>query len=39
MKNWKQLQCSVMKDWFNGVRGGWKVQEGGDLCIPMVDSC
>ena len=23
----------------DGVGGGREVQEGGDICIPMVDSC
>ena len=23
----------------NGVGGGKEVQEGGDICIPMADSC
>ena len=24
---------------FDGVGGGKEVQEGGDVCIPMADSC
>ena len=24
---------------WDGVRGGREVQEGGDICIPMVNSC
>ena len=24
---------------WDGVRGGREVQEGGDICIPMADSC
>ena len=26
-------------DGWNGVAGGREVQEGGDICIPMADSC
>jgi len=39
MKNQKQLQHPITKDWLNGVRGGRKVQEGGDICTPLADSC
>ena len=24
---------------WDGVRGGREVQEGGDMCIPVADSC
>ena len=27
-----------LEEW-DGVGGGRKVQEGGDICIPMADSC
>ena len=24
---------------WDGVEGGWEVQEGRDICIPKADSC
>jgi len=33
-----QLLCDNLEGW-DGVGGGREVQEGGDLCIPMADSC
>ena len=30
--------CDNLEGW-DGMGGGRDVQEGGDMCIPMVDSC
>ena len=30
--------CDNVEGW-DGVGGGREVQEGGDICIPMADSC
>ena len=30
--------CDNLEGW-DGVRGGRKAQEGGDICMPMADSC
>ena len=30
---------SVLCDYLEGWDGGREVQEGGDICIPMADSC
>ena len=30
--------CDNLEGW-DGVGGGREVQEGGDMCIPMADSC
>ena len=30
--------CEDLKGW-NGVGGGREVQEGGDMSVPMADSC
>ena len=30
--------CDNLKEW-DGVEDGREVQEGGDICIPMADSC
>ena len=30
--------CDNLEGW-DGVRGGRKAQEGGDTCMPMIDSC
>ena len=27
------------REWWGGERGGREVQKGGDICIPMGDSC
>ena len=32
------MQCDNLEGW-DGVGGGREVQEGGDICIPMTDSC
>ena len=29
----------INKDWWDGEGDGRKVQKGGDMCIPMADSC
>ena len=33
-----QIRYSVIT-WRDGVGGGREVQKGGDICIPMSDSC
>ena len=30
--------CDNLEGW-DGVRDGSRVQEGGDICIPVADSC
>ena len=30
--------CDNLEGW-DGVGGGREVQKGGDICIPMADSC
>jgi len=30
--------CDYLQEW-DVVRGGRWVQEGGDICIPMAESC
>ena len=32
------MLCDNLEGW-DGVGGERKVQEGGDICIPMADSC
>ena len=32
------MLCDNLDGW-DGVRGGREVQEEGDTCIPMADSC
>ena len=32
------MLCEDLKGW-NGVGGGREVQEGGDMSVPMADSC
>ena len=32
------MLCDNLDGW-DGVGGGREVQEGGDICIPVVDSC
>ena len=32
------MLCDNLEGW-DEVQGGREVQEGGDKCIPMVDSC
>ena len=34
--NW--VICDNLEGW-GGVGGGREIQEGGDVCIPMTDSC
>ena len=34
----KQGLC-INLDWWNGAGDGKEVQKGGDMCIPMNDSC
>ena len=37
-ENPKRMLCDNLEGW-DGVRGGREVQEGGDICMPMADSC
>ena len=30
--------CNTLEGW-DGVEGGREVHEGGDVCIPVADSC
>ena len=32
------MLCDKLEMW-DGVGGGREVQEGGDICLPMIDSC
>ena len=32
------MLCDNLKGW-DGVGGGREVQKGGDICIPVADSC
>ena len=32
------MPCDNLEGW-DGVGGEKEVQEGGDICIPMLDSC
>ena len=34
----KPVFCDNLEVW-GGVGGGREIQEGGDICIPMADSC
>ena len=34
----QQGLCNNLEGW-GGVGGGKEAQEGGDICIPMADSC
>ena len=34
----KLVLCDNLERW-DGVEGGREVQEGGNICIPMADSC
>ena len=38
LRELKQGLCINLEVWF-GQGDGRKVQEGGDICIPMADSC
>ena len=33
------LYGRLYKQWLYGEGGGKEIQEGGDICIPMADSC
>ena len=33
-----RLLCDNLEGW-DGVAGGREIQEGGDICMPMTDSC
>ena len=37
IRNSNPLLCDNLEEW-GGVGGGSEVQEGGDICVPMVDS-
>ena len=34
-----QTWCSDNLEGWDGVGGGREVEEGGDICIPVADSC
>ena len=36
--NWEKGLCVSLEEW-DGKGGGREFQEGGDMCIPMADSC
>ena len=38
LRKLKQGLCINLERW-DGVRDGREVQKGGDICIPMADSC
>ena len=38
LRKLKQRLCINLKEW-NGAGNGREVQKGGDICIPMADSC
>ena len=38
-KSWTQLGDISLSEGCDGVGGGKEVQEGGDICIPVADSC
>ena len=38
LRKLKQGLCINLEGW-DGERDGREVQEGGDICIPMADSC
>ena len=38
LRKLKQGLCITLEGW-NGVGDGREVQKGGDICIPMADSC
>ena len=38
LRKLKQGLCINLKGW-NGERDGREFQKGGDICIPMADSC
>ena len=38
LRKLKQGLCNNLEGW-DAVRNGREVQKGGDICIPMADSC
>jgi len=38
LRKFKQGLCINLEGW-DGARDGREVQKGGDICIPMADSC
>ena len=38
LRKLKQGLCIYLEEW-DGVGDGREVQKGGDVCIPMADSC
>ena len=38
LRKLKQVLCINLEGW-DGVGDGREVQKGGDICIPMADSC
>ena len=38
LRKLKQWLCINLDEW-DGERDGIEVQKGGDICIPMADSC
>ena len=38
LRKLKQELCINLVGW-DGERDGWGFQKGGDICIPMADSC
>ena len=38
LRKLKQGLCINLEGW-GGERGGREVQKGGDICIPLADSC
>ena len=38
LRNLKQWLCIILEGW-EGVGDGREFQKGGDICIPMADSC
>ena len=38
LRKFKQRLCINLEEW-DGEGNGREVQQGGDICIPMADSC
>ena len=38
LRKLKQGFCINLEGWA-GEEDGWEVQKGGDICVPMADSC
>ena len=38
LRKLKQGLCIYLEGW-DGMRDGREIQKGGDICIPMADSC